>query len=125
MSQRSGELLLKAIRALPADEQDELLATLLAAAVAPPLPAHPTDPGLWTRLDLLRHSQPLGQLPGGVGPEHGLRVLPVRLPAGDYERLRGWSKEHDFSMAVIIRTLVERFLDSQATTRRGAPGADP
>jgi len=42
-----------------------------------------------------------------------LRVLPVRLPVADYERLRRWSKEHDFSMAVIIRTLVERFMEGQ------------
>jgi hypothetical protein len=49
-----------------------------------------------------------------------VKVLPVRLPEADYERLRAWSKEHGFSMAVIIRTLVERFLDGQA-----APRAEP
>jgi hypothetical protein len=46
-----------------------------------------------------------------------LKVLPVRLPSADYERLREWSREHGFSMAVIIRTLVERFIRDQQ--RRG------
>jgi len=39
-----------------------------------------------------------------------LKVLPVRLPEGDYERLRGFCGASGFSMAVVIRTLVERFL---------------
>jgi hypothetical protein len=46
-----------------------------------------------------------------------LKVLPVRLPSADYEQLREWSREHGFSMAVIIRTLVERFIRDQQ--RRG------
>ena len=50
------------------------------------------------------------------------RELAVRLPSADYERLRDWSREHGFSMAVIIRTLVERFIRDQQ--RRG-PGQNP
>ncbi|HEY6798093.1 MAG TPA: hypothetical protein VI248_25735, partial [Kineosporiaceae bacterium] len=71
---------------------------------------------------------PLAPLGGGPAPDDpALRVLPVRLPAADYERLRTFSREHGFSMAVIIRTLVERFLDGQArrwASRRGGPGDD-
>jgi hypothetical protein len=52
-----------------------------------------------------------------------LRVLPVRLPVTDYERLRAFSREHGFSMAVIIRTLVERFLDGQVPRAGGGSGA--
>jgi len=48
--------------------------------------------------------------------ETALKVLPVRLPVNDYERLRAFSREHGFSMAVIIRTLVERFLDERGGT---------
>jgi len=59
---------------------------------------------------------------GGTGADADLRVLPVRLPAVDHDRLRAFSREHGFSMAVIIRTLVERFLDGQA--RRWARPAD-
>ena len=60
----------------------------------------------------------IGTQPGPPsGAEGALKVLPVRLPAQDYERLREWSRDQGFSMAVIIRTLVKRFLDEQ----RGRP----
>lgn len=142
MSPTSGVLLLKAIRSLPDDEQEQLLISLLDRVVAagadgvqpaaelggPPGAEPPGRPV--SRADRLHSLQleltprglqpvglPLAGLPHSMPEEQGLKVLPVRLPAGDYERLRTWSKQHDFSMAVIVRTLVERFLDSQ-----GAPG---
>ena|SRR5215207_8029529 len=40
-------------------------------------------------------------------------VLPVRLPHDQLEQLRKWCADHGFSMAVVIRGLVERFLESQ------------
>jgi len=126
MSQRSGELLLKAIRALPKEEQDEVLIALLggqAVGSAKPLGAgtelwlsgEPVDvptiePAVSLRQVPVHEVRVTPPPPGG----EGLRVLPVRLPADAYERLRTFAKEHDFSMAVIIRTLVERFLEGQA-----------
>jgi hypothetical protein len=47
-------------------------------------------------------------------------MLPVRLPERDYERLKSWAGRHEFPMAVVIRGLVERFLDAQAETTSGA-----
>ena len=125
MSPSTGELLLKAIRSLPDDEQEQLLSHLLDRVAAGPAPVGPAPAGP-ALADVLRRVpaelalsgrapvlQPLGHLPP-VSEDPGLKVLPVRLPAGDYERLRDWSKQHDFSMAVIVRTLVERFLNAQA-----------
>lgn len=122
----TGALLLKAIRSLPDDEQERLLVSLLdrvagTADAGPPGAEMPVGPAARVpslQLELTsRGLQPVGPplagLPQTVA-EHGLKVLPVRLPAGDYERLRDWSKQHDFSMAVIVRTLVERFLNGQA-----------
>lgn len=130
MSPSTGELLLKAIRSLPDDEQEQLLSHLLDRVAAGPGPVGPAPvrpaPAGPALADVLRRVpaelalsgrapvlQPLGHLPP-VSEDPGLKVLPVRLPAGDYERLRDWSKQHDFSMAVIVRTLVERFLNAQA-----------
>lgn len=42
-----------------------------------------------------------------------LRTMPVRFPETQYERLRAWADEHSFPMAVVVRGLVERFLDEQ------------
>jgi hypothetical protein len=132
---RMTELLLLAVRQLGQDEQDEVLALLLgqrvsaAAADAPPDPPVAAPRGLGRRLGSSSLSWPvpstatrtglfdrLGRAEGAfmTGPDSGdLKVLPVRLPTADYERLREWSRGHGFSMAVIIRTLVERFLDDQ------------
>jgi uncharacterized protein (DUF433 family) len=49
----------------------------------------------------------------GQSPQGPLRTMPVRFPEPLYERLRAWSEEHNFPMAVVVRGLVERFLDEQ------------
>ncbi len=57
----------------------------------------------------------LPQLPVGIssGRSGPLSTLPVRFPETLYERLKAWSEEHGFPMAVVVRGLVERFLDEQ------------
>jgi len=48
------------------------------------------------------------------GPGQGpLRTMPVRFPEPQYERLKKWCEEHNFPMAVVVRGVVERFLDEQ------------
>jgi hypothetical protein len=124
MPDRVTELLLKAVRGLSQQEQDEVLAGLLAG-FSQLQPAHPLvqEPWSWAmpsasaRVDIverLAQAEPPAT-PGSAGGD--LKVLPVRLPSADYEQLREWSREHGFSMAVIIRTLVERFIRDQQ--RRG------
>lgn len=121
MSDRTGELLLKGLRQLSQAEQDEVVAGLLGGLVAgtarPTVPHFPpTTPFTLTSpsasaevIDLLTRGERTGVSAGDTD----LKVLPVRLPAADYDRLREWSRAHGFSMAVIIRTLVERFVDGQ------------
>jgi hypothetical protein len=41
------------------------------------------------------------------------QMVPVRFSADQHTRLRAWCSEHGFSMATVIRGLVDRFLDSQ------------
>ena len=41
------------------------------------------------------------------------QVVPVRFPEAQHQRLRDWCTTHGFSMAVVVRGLVERFLDDQ------------
>jgi hypothetical protein len=130
MADRLRELLLKAVRTLPPDEQEEVLAELLVAGTTASLAGPPAAPaertvslppyvsisGLRRRFGpTARAEDLLSTLAVASGD---VKVLPVRLPEADYERLRTWSKEHGFSMAVIIRTLVERFLDEQGAPRR-------
>lgn len=41
-------------------------------------------------------------------------TFPVRLPRSDYEHLKAWCEEHKFTMAVVVRGLVEQFLRRQS-----------
>jgi predicted DNA-binding protein len=47
--------------------------------------------------------------------------VPTRLSVEQYERLKQWCQANDFTMAVVLRGLIERFLDEQA--RRSNPGS--
>src|SRR5262245_28595324 len=46
------------------------------------------------------------------GGEH--QTFPVRLPEGSHTALKAWCAEHGFSMATVVRGLVENFLRTQA-----------
>lgn len=121
-----GELLVKAVRGLSAEEQDLVLRHLLEQQTgrAPqPLSRH----GLWGQIfsgaelgSVGLGSTGLGLLPGGERsgtererPSGGWQVVPVRLSAGQHEALKQWCEANDFSMAVVVRGLVDRFLGLQ------------
>ncbi len=68
-------------------------------------PGRETGPARWP-----------GQAPwiAGQSVKGPLHTIPVRLPEPLYDRLKAWSEEHSFPMAVVVRGLIERFLDDQA-----------
>jgi hypothetical protein len=51
--------------------------------------------------------------PGAIGVSGPLRTMPVCLLEQQYHRLKASSEERKFPMAVVVRGLVERFLDAQ------------
>ena len=107
-SDRSIDLLLKAIRALPTDEQDEALKGLLNVIVERPVaPMFGDDPVISERDVIVAPGPPIDVVKQTTQP------LLVRLPIGLHDRLRRWSTEHGFSMAAVARGLIERFLDQQ------------
>jgi hypothetical protein len=52
-------------------------------------------------------------------------MLPVRLPPELHARLREWCTDQGFSMASVVRGLVERFLDEQEKRPRPRRGGGP
>ncbi|MBV9313364.1 MAG: hypothetical protein JO100_06350 [Pseudonocardia sp.] len=52
-----------------------------------------------------------------------LQAVPIRLTSHQHSRLRHWCAQHNFTMATVIRGLVDQFLDSQ-TLNRPSPQAD-
>ena len=117
MSDRVNLLLHKALQTLDPDERDELLRGLLlgrlttgmssSAGVVGPVAAPRAG------VDRERLASLLGvETEASAGAR--MKVLPIRLPEVDHERLRRFCQAGGFSMAVAIRTLVERFLDQHA-----------
>ena len=72
------------------------------------------DPGGWPGgpPPIVPGGKPLATFhPAGPGPAQ--QMIPVRLTEEQHRRLKEWCAEHDFPMAVVVRGLVERFLDEQ------------
>ncbi len=124
MSDRADLLLRKALQTLDADERDELLRNLLlghlsggmsaAAGLVGPVSA----PRL--AVDRERLASLLGtEIQASTAAGVRMKVLPVRLPEAEHERLRQFCQASGFSMAVVIRALVERFLDQYAAGAGG------
>jgi hypothetical protein len=124
-----SRLMLKALRSLPAEEQDLLLEAMLEPKLVPwPEPGVPEVPaahelpgggsGLVQRLYSRRDPRFEVTVPP-LGPETGgpWQSVPVRLSTDQHERLKQWCQANGFTMAVVLRGLVARFLDDQATRR--------
>lgn len=136
MDDRVSKLLLKAVRGLPQKEQDQVLAALIRSALPSPVTAagrpapgslpHPRPVSAPLPPEMLLLSDPATAAQAGSveASGSGVAMLPVRLPPELHERLRRWSNEHGFSMASVVRGLVERFLDEQGQRkpRRRTPG---
>src|SRR5215212_6113638 len=138
-----SRLMLKAVRSLPPEEQDALLEAMLEPRLvtwpgpdpAGPVPGSPAGPGL-AAAEVV-HGPPAHGVYGtgrgfGVtlpplGPETGgpWQSVPVRLSTDQHERLKQWCQANGFTMAVVLRGLVARFLDDQATRRPRSPAEPP
>ena len=124
MSDRADLLLRKALQTLDVDERDELLRSLLLGqltgkmSAAAGLLGPASVPRLAVnreRLEALLGTEIQASTAAGVR----MKVLPVRLPEAEHERLRQFCQASGFSMAVVIRALVERFLDQYAAGAAG------
>src|SRR4051794_22477298 len=60
--------------------------------------------------------RPAERLRGALTPGQDSQLVTLRLPTERHAQLRQWCTEHDFSMAAVIRGLVEQFLEA-----RGGP----
>jgi hypothetical protein len=116
-TEKVAAILEKAIRGLPQRDQTTVVRYLLHSWLADPM-EFTQPPGPLHRA--LRHAAPglVEFAPASAsfsiveaGPAH--QTLPVRLPEAQYARLKAWCSERGFSMATVIRGLVERFLESQ------------
>jgi hypothetical protein len=124
-------LLAKAVRGLPQDEQDKVLEELLEARFptggGAEQPSGPVPAGLQqllpSRLSLGLSEPRLELLKGAPGEREPLTMVPARLSTEQHERLKQWCQSNGFTMAVVLRGLVARFLDEQARRAGGGQAA--
>ena len=117
------KLLLKAFRSLSEEEQETLMTELLDARSASWLSGGPPHPRSLAELRTVGIGPDV--TPPPIGPETGgpWQSVPVRLSTEQHERLKQWCQTNGFTMAVVLRGLVARFLDDQAA-RRARPTAE-
>lgn len=103
-------LLLKAIKSLPQDEQDEVLRSIIGQAFGTPGTSSAIH-----GVDVFAASPDFTVVPGPPFDVVKQMTAPllVRLPADLHDRFRRWSTTNGFSMAAVARGLIERFLNDQ------------
>ena len=102
-----AEKLVELLETLPPPHRQEITAWLLGRA-QPTTPPPPSQPGWFPSPDL--RATTLGAtLPAGEGSQ----LVTFRLPADRHAELRAWCAEHGFTMAAVVRGLIERFLEDQ------------
>jgi hypothetical protein len=137
MSEKLVELLLRGIRRLSPEEQEELLRGLLSdrielatalGSAAPRAPGHVTlSLAEMLPTGSLREHEALRELLTGMGGGGPWQTVPVRLPVELHERLKQWCQRNNFTMAVVLRGLVARFLDEygRPSPAEGGERAEP
>jgi hypothetical protein len=137
-----AQKLVELLEGLPVEDRKELTAWLLGMGRAPaavafgphrgpstgPLAAPLAAPLAGAETTTWVSEMPMARQP--ISPERIFRLLPplasalaageesqlvtIRLPAERHTQLRAWCSEHGFTMASVVRGLVERFLEQQA-----------
>ena len=110
-------LLFKAVQGLPEAEQRAVFEYLLERGMAEPPQPFFGGP-LQERVEQLAAKVGPAKVNVSHPPEHSYtlgpgphQMVPVRFSESQHRRLKDWCAEHDFPMAVVVRGLVERFLD--------------
>lgn len=113
-----SQLLLKAIDQLPEEERAVVLKHFLELGLG--VRGAPSPGAALHEVTQVRALGGPSHVPGAlatvftaqkaIGPDHVM--IPVRLSDAQHRRLKEWCAEHNFPMAVVVRGLVERFLDS-------------
>jgi hypothetical protein len=109
-----AQTLARLLETLEPAERQEIMAWLLSRGTRGWLPASGPHRELLGPPDVLATRD----LATGLESGENSQLVTVRLPAAQHERLRDWCNEHSFTMAAVVRGLVERFLDSQAGPAR-------
>jgi CO/xanthine dehydrogenase Mo-binding subunit len=122
-----SRLVIAAVSQLPEADRDRVYAWLLRTGMQPSPTGMPGPLARQASWELSRRPRTQTQtrewgaavvaelVRGSSSPAQ--QMVPVRFSADQHARLRAWCAEHGFSMATVIRGLVDRFLESQQPER--------
>lgn len=112
---RLAELLVRAVESLPEAERAEALVGLVGRGLRQPTGWPVVRGGLdLARGGAGRRASFLDDLAGDPPAQGDRRGVLVRLDQTQHERLKAWCQGHDFTMATVLRGLVDRFLEAQS-----------
>ncbi len=57
--------------------------------------------------------EPVSRVTGSLPVGEDSQLVTIRLPAERHAQLRAWCAKHEFTMAAVVRGLIERFLEQQ------------
>jgi hypothetical protein len=114
------------LETVPSPDRQEITAWLLRTGRVPtwPDPAAEVAPDLVASVGHIAGHARLRQIGGAPTAGEGSQLVTIRLPAEGHARLRQWCAEHGFTMATVVRGLVERFLAQEGSTGT-RPDPDP
>jgi hypothetical protein len=112
------ELLARAVEGLPPEERQQVVAWLFGRSFGGRFGGQSIGIGSAIGSAIATEQRErLLEVTFGSGPSGGRRgehqVVPIRLPTDQHAALRDWCQEHGFTMATVVRGLVERFLEDQ------------
>ncbi|MGE5828034.1 MAG: hypothetical protein ACM30G_06665 [Micromonosporaceae bacterium] len=118
--QGPADKLVALLETLPEEERREITAFLLDRS----RPAAPSSIGLTlphmmiARIgDRPPEAERIRRLASALPAGEDSQLITIRLPAERHAELRTWCGEHGFTMAAVVRGLVERFLEEHASGR--------
>ncbi len=106
-----AHLLSKAVKELSEEEQNAVLEYFFEQAIGTARPSF-VEAQLHGAFAPRLGTEPLSTLFTAQRPTAAQQMIPVRLSEASHRRLKQWCEEHDFHMSVVVRGLIERFLDS-------------
>jgi hypothetical protein len=118
--QSPADKLAALLETLPEAERREITAFLLDRS----RPAVPSSIGLTLPHMMISRigerppeAERIRRLASSLPAGEDSQLITIRLPAERHAELRTWCNEHGFTMAAVVRGLVERFLEEHASGR--------
>lgn len=120
-----AQKLVELLETLPAEDRKQITAWLLGLARGQTALSFSGTPAALAAEAPAGLQPLLPRLASGLPAGEESQLVTIRLPAERHNQLRTWCSEHGFTMASVVRGLVERFLEEQAPPAKAGSAGHP